>query len=43
MHGQKGGETGVDNQVAEAAFEGIGAWIHGSALQEAGLAMELER
>ncbi|HTP28290.1 MAG TPA: dihydrofolate reductase family protein [Anaeromyxobacteraceae bacterium] len=29
MHGQEGGETGVDNQVAEAAFEGIGAWILG--------------
>jgi dihydrofolate reductase len=29
MHGQDGGETGVDNQVAEASFEGIGAWILG--------------
>jgi dihydrofolate reductase len=29
MHGQEGGETGVDNQAAEAAFEGIGAWILG--------------
>jgi len=29
MHGQEGDETGVDNQVAEAAFEAIGAWILG--------------
>jgi dihydrofolate reductase len=29
LQGQEGGETGVDNQVAEASFEGIGAWILG--------------
>jgi dihydrofolate reductase len=32
MHGQPGetgGETGVDNQMAEKGFEGIGAWILG--------------
>jgi len=29
MHGQEGGETGVDNRMAEEAFEGIGAWILG--------------
>jgi dihydrofolate reductase len=29
MHGQAGGETGVDNQLAEQGFEGIGAWILG--------------
>ncbi|GEJ56563.1 dihydrofolate reductase family protein [Anaeromyxobacter diazotrophicus] len=29
MHGQEGGETGVDNGMAEKAFEGIGAWILG--------------
>jgi dihydrofolate reductase len=29
MHGQDGGETGVDNGVAEQAFAGIGAWILG--------------
>jgi dihydrofolate reductase len=29
MRGQGGGETGVDNRLAEAAFEGIGAWILG--------------
>jgi dihydrofolate reductase len=29
MHGQDGGETGVDNRMAEEAFEGIGAWILG--------------
>lgn len=29
MHGQDGGETGVDNRMAEAAFVGIGAWILG--------------
>ena len=29
MQGQGGGETGVDNQVAEAGFVGIGAWILG--------------
>ncbi len=28
-HGQQGGETGVDNAVAEQAFAGIGAWILG--------------
>jgi dihydrofolate reductase len=29
MHGQDGGETGVDNRIAEQSFEGIGAWILG--------------
>ena len=29
MHGQEGGEAGVDNQVAEQGFAGIGAWIIG--------------
>ncbi|MEJ0045335.1 MAG: dihydrofolate reductase family protein [Rhodospirillales bacterium] len=28
-HGQGGGETGIDNRVAEQGFEGIGAWILG--------------
>ncbi|MGE5824077.1 MAG: dihydrofolate reductase family protein [Bacteroidota bacterium] len=29
MHGQDGGESGVDNQMAEEGFRGIGAWILG--------------
>jgi dihydrofolate reductase len=29
MHGQAGGETGIDNQIAEQGFAGIGAWILG--------------
>jgi len=29
MHGQEEGETGVDNQIAEQGFSGIGAWILG--------------
>jgi dihydrofolate reductase len=29
MHGQEGGETGVDNTMAEQGFENIGAWILG--------------
>ncbi len=29
MHGQAGGETGVDHQLAEASLQGIGAWIIG--------------
>jgi dihydrofolate reductase len=29
MHGQAGGETGVDNRMAEQGFTGIGAWILG--------------
>ncbi|HWT72537.1 MAG TPA: dihydrofolate reductase family protein [Oxalicibacterium sp.] len=29
MHGQEGGETGVDNEVAAQGFVGIGAWILG--------------
>jgi len=29
MHGQPGGETGVDNDVAKQGFDGIGAWILG--------------
>src|SRR5438132_14106369 len=29
MHGFDDGETGVDNEIAEQGFEGIGAWILG--------------
>jgi dihydrofolate reductase len=29
MHGEPGGETGVDNTMAEQSFEEIGAWILG--------------
>jgi len=29
MHGQEGGETGVDNKMAEQGFVNIGAWILG--------------
>ena len=29
MQGQPGGETGVDDQMAQRGFEGIGAWILG--------------
>jgi dihydrofolate reductase len=29
MHGEAGGETGVDSQIAEEGFVGIGAWILG--------------
>jgi len=29
MHGEEGGETGIDNTLAEHGFEGIGAWILG--------------
>jgi dihydrofolate reductase len=29
MHGQDGGETEVDNGIAERAFAGVGAWILG--------------
>ena len=29
MHGQEGGETGIDNRMAEQGFGGIGAWILG--------------
>jgi dihydrofolate reductase len=29
MHGRDGGETGVDNRMAEEGFAGIGAWILG--------------
>lgn len=29
MHGGEGGETGVDNGMAEQGFAGIGAWILG--------------
>jgi dihydrofolate reductase len=29
MHGQEGGQTGVDNGMAERGFQGIGAWILG--------------
>ena len=29
MQGDDGGETGVDNRIAEQGFDGIGAWILG--------------
>jgi len=29
MHGEAGGETGIDNQIAEQGFAGMGAWILG--------------
>src|SRR5262249_24393505 len=29
MHGGEGGETGVDDDIAAKAFDGIGAWIMG--------------
>jgi dihydrofolate reductase len=29
MHGEEGGETGVDDDMAAKGFEGIGAWILG--------------
>jgi dihydrofolate reductase len=29
MHGQAGGEAGIDNAMAEKGFAGIGAWILG--------------
>jgi dihydrofolate reductase len=29
MHGQDGGETGVDDRAAAASFENLGAWILG--------------
>jgi dihydrofolate reductase len=29
MHGQDGGETGIDNRIAQESFAGIGAWILG--------------
>ncbi len=29
MHGMEGGETGVDNDMAEQGFAGVGAWILG--------------
>ena len=29
MHGQEGGETGVDNAMAEQGFASVGAWILG--------------
>jgi dihydrofolate reductase len=29
MQGEDGGETGVDNDIAEQSFDGIGAWILG--------------
>jgi dihydrofolate reductase len=29
MHGMEGGETGVDNAMAEQGFDNIGAWILG--------------
>jgi dihydrofolate reductase len=29
MHGNEGGETGIDNDMAEQGMEGLGAWILG--------------
>jgi dihydrofolate reductase len=29
MHGKEGGETGVDNDMAQAGFDNVGAWIIG--------------
>jgi len=29
MHGQEGGEEGIDHRIAEDSFTGIGAWILG--------------
>ena len=29
MHGESGGDTGVDNEIAERGFENMGAWILG--------------
>jgi dihydrofolate reductase len=29
MHGKDGGQTGVDNEIAEQSFVGLGAWILG--------------
>jgi dihydrofolate reductase len=29
MHGEKGGETGIDNQMAERGMDNVGAWILG--------------
>jgi dihydrofolate reductase len=29
MHGESGGETGIDNEIAERGFAGFGAWILG--------------
>ncbi len=29
MHGEQGGETGVDNRIAEEGLTGLGAWILG--------------
>jgi len=29
MHGEEGGETGIDDGIAAQGFEGIGAWILG--------------
>jgi dihydrofolate reductase len=29
MHGQEGGEAGIDNGIAERGFDNIGAWILG--------------
>jgi hypothetical protein len=29
MHGEAGGETGIDDALAEQCFERIGAWILG--------------
>jgi dihydrofolate reductase len=32
MHGQGDGETGVDNEMAEQSFAGVGAWILGRSM-----------
>ena len=29
MHGHEDGETGIDNEIAEQGFAGVGAWILG--------------
>jgi dihydrofolate reductase len=29
MHGESGGDTGVDNEIAKQGFENVGAWILG--------------
>jgi len=29
MHGQEGGETGIDNDMAKVGFDNLGAWILG--------------
>jgi len=42
MHGEEYGATGVDNEVAEQGFAGIGAWILGRNMRRrAGLVDEM--